>query len=352
MTTDGDERHGDEEAEQRSAPPGSTRSAPEGPWSCAVECGGRTGTRQETRLPALTRSKLVPGDSRSHSRCRRAGSRRYGRALHGRVRARRGWDGPRLPGVRPGRGDDRPQARPARARRGEHVPTPLRARGADGRAHRPSPRGARARQRRARRRALHGPAVHQGRLASGAPGARGGARARGRRHPLPAGGQGARSAPCPRADPPRPQAGEHPAGRARLCLRGRLRPDQGPPGQPDHPAGAGGRIARLHGARADPRRGGQPRRRRLLARLRDARMPVRAAAVRRPGGDPGPVGPSARRSAGPLRGTARTCPRTCRGPYSAPSRRTRPSGPPTATAYARMVQAAAGVPPLSPGRDR
>ena len=68
---------------------------------------------------------------------------------------------------------------------------------------------------------------------------------------------GDRRAARRRPRPPRHQAGEHPA-RRRPRLRVGLRPGQGQPGLEPHAARPGPRLAGLHGARADPRRGGQP----------------------------------------------------------------------------------------------
>ena len=83
-----------------------------------------------------------------------------------------------------------------------------------------------------------------------------------------------------RARAPRHQARQHPA-RRRDRVRDRLRARQGQPGVEPHAARPGARLARLHGAGADPRRGSERRDRRLRARLHDPRVPQRHAAVRR-----------------------------------------------------------------------
>ena len=101
-----------------------------------------------------------------------------------------------------------------------------------------------------------------------------------------------------RARAPRHQAGEHPA-RRRHAVRVRLRARQGQPGLEPDAAGPGARVARLHVARADPRRGRQPRHRHLLARLRDVGVPDRRAAVRRPAEHARAVRPPAGGAAGP-----------------------------------------------------
>ena len=155
-------------------------------------------------------------------------------------------------------------------------------------------------------------------------------------------GRGARRPARGRARPPRPEAGEHPPRRARDRLHHGLRARQGPCRQRPHPPRPGARLARLHGAGADPGRHGRPRDRRLRPRLRDVHVPVRRAAVRRP----------------PRHGAC--CGRTCR------TRRTNPVAnrpdipdalgeavlralekepedrPQTATDYALLLQAAVG----------
>ncbi len=89
--------------------------------------------------------------------------------------------------------------------------------------------------------------------------------------------RGDRRAARERPRAPRHQAREHPA-RRRPRLRDRLRPGQGQPGLEPDPPGPGARLARLHGAGADPRRGRQRRHRHLRARLHDPRVPDRHAA--------------------------------------------------------------------------
>ena len=123
-------------------------------------------------------------------------------------------------------------------------------------------------------------ALHQRRLARGAARTRGPARAPRRPDPRRAGGRRARGARRRGARAPRRQAGERPARRGRDRLHHRLRPREGQPIARAHPARSGARLAALHGARADPRRRGQRRDRRVLARVRPVRVRERRAAVR------------------------------------------------------------------------
>ena len=75
------------------------------------------------------------------------------------------------------------------------------------------------------------------------------------------------------ADPPRHQAAEHPRGRARPGLPGRLRPDEGlGREEPDEDRPVRGHV-RLHLARADQGREGHHAQRRLRARRRALRVP-------------------------------------------------------------------------------
>ena len=111
-------------------------------------------------------------------------------------------------------------------------------------------------------------------------------------------------------------------------------------------------LARLHVAGADPRRGRQPRDRRLRARLRDVGVPDRRAAVRRPSEHARPVRPPA----GGSRPTSpRRCPRSARRPPArsrARSRRSPRNGlaaRPT-TSPASLARPACSTPHRSVGR--
>ena len=167
-----------------------------------------------------------------------------------------------------------------------------------------------------------------------------------------AGRQRARRAARRGPHPPRPQAGNILLDERGRRLHHRLRARQGPRRERPDQARPGARLDGLHGARADPRRGGHGASRRLRARLRDATSASSGEpAVRRPPGHADPVGPPPGRAAGPVRqrgdlpqdvGWAVT-----RALEKEPERR-----PPSATAYARMVQVAAGSAAAEPGRSQ
>ena len=178
----------------------------------------------------------------------------------------------------------RAEGRHDRALAGRRLPAPLPPRGQGGPEDRAPERGPGARRRRGARPALPGPAPDPGRLAgrparrsSGAAGPRWSPRCACWRAP-PAGIDALHGAGLVHRDiKPR----EHPA-RRRHALRLRLRARQGQPGVEPHAARPGPRVARLHVAGADPRRGCQPGDRHLRPRLRGVRVPDRHAAVRRP----------------------------------------------------------------------
>ena len=210
-------------------------------------------------------------------------------------------------------------------------------------------RGGGAGHRRIRRRPLHGPGVHLWRDAEGPDRARGLAPARGRRARLPSGGEGPRRAPRRPPRPPRPEAWEHPARRPRRRPHRRLRTRQGPRRE---------RADQVRHVAWDRSTTWPP------SRFAARRSPPSATSTRSAAWCTSVCAGSPRlRIATACRCCGRTCATTA--PDACAARADLPADlgwavaralekeperrPPSATAYARMVQVAAGVPPLSPG---